>query len=167
MKKEKIIIFFILFFSHLSYSLEIYRPENYGEMNTIPCFLEITDTEGNDATSSIISISYSWYNELQNNPKRHHKYFEGCFLGGTVIHLQMKKGTYHISIYTPVDKQGSYKNISNNDWKSNTFVYTVDSPALKVIFISPTANENGFYSGAWHIDYKAPKFYIYTKPYRN
>ena len=148
------------------FALEIYRPENYGDMNTIPCFLHIEDLDGNSAEDSIISLSYSWYYELQNKPRRHHKYFKGCFLGGTVLHLTMKKGTYRITVYTPEENQGTYSSRLPFEWKSNTFIYTVGSPALKVIFVSPTADENGLYNGGWFIDYKAPKFYIYTKPHK-
>ena len=143
--------------------MEIYRPENFGNMNTIPCLLKVTDLQGNDASSSIISLSFSWYYDMRWN----HRYFNGCFTGGTVVHLNMKAGTYKISVYTPLSMQDSYAGVvGDGDWLSDDFIYKVGSPALKVIFVSPVANDNGFYVGKWHIDYKAPKFYKYTKPLR-
>ena len=45
---------------------------------------------------------------------------------------------------------------------SNTFYYDTNNPT-KVIFVMPTADENGFYDGGWYIDYKAPKFFKFTK----
>ncbi len=147
-------------------ALEIYRPENHGSMNEIPCSLIITDMEGNDATASIISLTYSWYYDMRSTPHWSHTYFDGCFTGGVVLHLEMKQGTYRISVKTAPEKQLRSTASNTEEWTSNEFIYQVGAPALKVIFISPVANENGFYTGEWHIDYKAPKFYIYTKPYR-
>ena len=82
------------------------------------------------------------------------------------MHLLLKKGSYKISFYTPKEKisaQGLSKELLKKDWNSNTFLYDTENPA-KVIFVSPTANENGFYDGGWHIDHKAPKFFRFTKP---
>ena len=76
----------------------------------------------------------------------------------------MKRGTYKISVYTPVKDQAEYALLTGQEWTSNEFIYKTGSPALNVIFVCPLANDNGFYSGGWHIDYRAPKFYIYTKP---
>ena len=50
--------------------------------------------------------------------------------------------------------------------QSTTFEYNSTENPAKVIFVSPTANENGFYDGGWHIDHKAPKFFRFTKPER-
>lgn len=144
------------------YALEIYRPENFGDMNDIPCYLRITDMDGNDATDCIKGISHSWYYDV----RLLHRYYEGCLTGGSVVHLSMKEGTYKIYVYTPKDKQSEYDDLTG-DWKSNEFIYKVGSPALNVIFISPTADDNGFYNGGWHVDYKAPKYFKYTKPYLN
>ena len=194
-------------------ALEIYRPENYGALNTIPCLLRVTDLDGNDASAQIAHLSYNWYYELplpnwSRQPKTLNRYFNGCFTGGVVLHLLMKPGKYLISVYTPVDKQQDYAIAENHastaesagtaaeastsatvgnvptadasgrragaavisdvdtaprEWRSNTFAYdTAHKP--RVIFVSPTANDNGFFNGGWHIDYKAPQFYQYTKP---
>ncbi len=158
-------LFTVQFFSAQASALEIYRPENFGNMNIVPCMIRVTDMDGNDASSSIISISYSWYYEINKKKgKWLHRYWNGCFTGGTVVHLDMKSGSYKISVYTPVKDQSEYASLTRQDWISNEFVYKTGSPALNVIFVSPVANDNGFYTGAWHIDYRAPKFYIYTKP---
>ena len=52
-------LFTVQFFSAQASALEIYRPENFGNMNIVPCMIRVTDMDGNDASSSIISISYS------------------------------------------------------------------------------------------------------------
>ena len=38
-------------------------------------------------------------------------------------------------------------------WESNVFEYNTENPT-KVIFVTPTRNDNGFYNGGWIIDYK-------------
>ena len=158
-------LFCLQFFCRQASALEIYRPENFGNMNIVPCMIRVTDMDGNDASSSIISISYSWYYEINKKKgKWLHRYWDGCFSGGTVVHLDMKRGTYKISVYTPVKDQAEYALLTGQEWTSNEFIYKTGSPALNVIFVCPLANDNGFYSGGWHIDYRAPKFYIYTKP---
>lgn len=164
--KKIVMLISTIFISTLAFSLEIYRPSNYGTMDDIPCLLKITDTEGNDAWDKIISISYSWYNDMRNTPHWSHTYYNGCFTGGCVIHLEMQKGTYLISVCTPPEHQRNYLPDHPEEWQSNTFKYTVGAPALKVIFVNPTANQNGFYNGGWHVDYRAPKYYKYTKPLR-
>ena len=79
------------------------------------------------------------------------------------IHLNLKPGKYNFSVYTPKEEQ-FYSTIPNkNQWESNIFSYSTENP-LKVIFVYPEANENGFYTGRWKIDYKAPKFWKFTKP---
>lgn len=167
-KKIKLILstFFYIIASFSVHALEIYRPSNYGTMDEIPCMLKITDADGNDAWDKIISINYSWYNDMITKPHWTHTYYDGCFRGGAVIHLEMQKGTYNISVFTPVEHQRNYLPEHDHEWQSNTFVYTVGVPALKVVFINPTANQNGFYNGGWHVDYRAPRYYKYTKPFR-
>ena len=165
-KKFKITFCIFIFLNLQIHSLEIYRPSNFSLMDEIPCLLKITDTEGNDAWDKIISINYSWYNDMITNPHWTHTYYNGCFTGGAVIHLQMQAGVYKISVSTPQNHQRDYLPENTDEWISNEFIYKTGSPALKVIFVSPTANQNGFYTGGWHIDYRAPKYFIYTKPYR-
>lgn len=85
------------------------------------------------------------------------------------MHLLLKKGRYKISFCTPKEKifaQGLSQKLFEKDWSSNIFLYDTENPA-KVIFVSPTANENGFYNGSWHIDHKAPEFFKFTKPERD
>ena len=46
-----------------------------------------------------------------------------------------------------------------------------DANLLRVIFVSPVADENWFYKPRWHIDYRAPSYLRnrdpqFTKPYR-
>lgn len=166
MSVKKIFCVLAMICSGLVFSLEIYRPENYGHMNDIPCLLRITDMDGNDAWDRIISLDQSWYYDMQTKPHWTHKYYRGSFRGGAVLHLNMQEGTYLISVYTPVDLQDGMTLQNDGEWTSNTFVYKTGAPALKVIFISPTANQNGFYTGGWHVDYRAPKYFKYTKPYR-
>ena len=158
-------------------ALEIYRPENHGALNTIPCLIRVTDEDGADASDRIRHISYNWYYEMplpnwSRQPKMLNRYFNGCFTGGVVVHLLMQPGRYLISVTTPVEKQQDYVIAERHSdaavpraWVSNTFLYdTAHRP--NVVFVSPTANDNGFFNGGWHIDYRAPRYYRFTKPYR-
>ncbi|MCR5724530.1 MAG: hypothetical protein K6G80_05525 [Treponema sp.] len=160
------------------FSLEIYRPENYGELNGIPCLISVTDESGADAASKIRHMSYNWYYELprpafSRQPKKLHGYFTGCFSGGAVVHLLLEPGVYNISVYTPVDRQQDYAKShagleAGKAWTSNTFVYDTRAPfpagKPRVIWVEPVADENGFFNGRWQIGVPAPKFYRYTKP---
>ena len=152
------------------FALQIYRPENKGALNSVPCLIRITDMDGNDASQSITHISYNWYYELRplnwrGEPHFLNTYFDGCFSGGVIVHLLTKPGKYLVSVYTPVEKQQGLLAGEKREWLSNTFTYDT-SHAPKVIFVSPTANDNGFFNGGWHIDWRAPKFFQYTKPFR-
>ena len=89
------------------------------------------------------------------------------------MHLKLKKGRYKISLYTPVDQQNNfvypesgeeartalqsgvveYSQPQTFQWESNVFEYNTENPT-KVIFVTPTRNDNGFYNGGWVIDYK-------------
>ncbi len=142
--------------------LEIYRPQNSANINDIPCLVRITDANGNDASDCVNGMTLSYYNEL-NQKHWNHPYWNGGFTGGSVIHLNIKKGIYKISVYTPKKYQGKFDNLTEGDWESNEFLYDTEAPALHVIFVSPVVNDNGFFTGRWHIDYKAPKFFKYTK----
>ena len=75
---------------------------------------------------------------------------------GMAMHLNIAPGKYRFSVYTPKKDTFWVKTENTGDWTSNTFEYDTSNP-LKVIFVWPTVNENGFYSGGWHIDYKAPE----------
>lgn len=170
-RKALFFLFMLVLTWHKLYALEIYRPENFGSLNDIPCLLSVQDLDGHDASESIIHLSYSWYYELRDldwrgEPKVLHTYFDGCFTGGAVLHLLLKPGTYRISVYTPRDYQVNWPEGSaapKTQWQSNTFIYKTGTQ-LKVIFVSPVANQNGFFNGNWHISHRAPKFYKYTKP---
>ena len=165
MKKLFVLLAFAFAVVNL-YALEIYRPENYGALNEVPCLLRIVDSEGNDAAEQIKDISFSWFYDMQHKHRWIHRYYRGCFTGGTIVHLDMKPGIYRISVYTPAEMQDIYtsENENGGDWKSNEFVYDTSAPALKVIFVSPTANDDGFYNGGWQVSHRAPSYYLYTKP---
>ena len=159
----------LLLFSLLPlHALELYRPENRGDMNDVPCLIKITDMEGNDAWDSITALSYSWHYDIHTNLWQEkclcHAYWKGCFTGGCVVHLGLKSGKYRISVYTPKESQLDYERLTGEDWQSNEFVYDTERKELKVIFISPTADDSGVYDGGWHVDHIAPAYYRGTKP---
>lgn len=157
---------------HDKTSLIIYRPDNVGVLNDIRCFLRIQDEAGQDITydTSRITATYEW----MSTPDIIHKYKHTYFLsGGMAMHLKLKKGHYKISLYTPVDQQNNfvypesgeeartalqsgvveYSQPQTFQWESNVFEYNTENPT-KVIFVTPTRNDNGFYNGGWVIDYK-------------
>ncbi len=144
---------------HDKTSLIIYRPDNVGVLNDIRCFLRLEDEEGNDVTytTTTVTATYEWVSipDRANNYKK--KYY---LSGGMAMHLKLKKGRYKISLYTPVDQQNNFTYAEADakpfQWESNVFEYNTENPT-KVIFVTPTRNDNGFYNGGWKIDYRAPK----------
>ena len=143
------------------WSLIIYRPENNGDMNTVRCWLKLEDAEtGEDVTYTKAKATYEWV----SIPNVKNKYSKAYFLsGGMAMHLILAPGKYKISVCTPKDRTDFFECENTGDWQSNVFEYDTANPT-NVIFVVPTANENGFYNGGWHIDYRAPKFYKFTKP---
>lgn len=165
---------------HNSWSLIIYRPENNYEMNDVRCWLKAEDAEtGEDVTYSKIKAKYEWVansTKFQKNPKslsdifipdfnsQLYEYKRTYFLsGGMAMHLNLQKGKYKFTVYTPKDKTNLFETPNKEDWISNEFYYNTENPA-KVIWVIPTANDNGFYTGGWYIDYHAPTWYKFTKP---
>ena len=141
---------------HDKTSLIIYRPDNTGVLNDIRCFLRLEDENGKDVTcdTSIVTAIYEWV----SIPDRANKYKKKYYLsGGMAMHLKLKKGRYKISLYTPVDQQNNFTYAEADakpfQWESNVFEYNTENPT-KVIFVTPTRNDNGFYNGGWIIDYR-------------
>ena len=141
---------------HDKTSLIIYRPDNIGVLNDIRCFLRIQDEAGQDITydSSRITATYEWMSTPDIIRNYKHTYF---LSGGMAMHLKLKKGRYKISLYTPLDQQNNFTYAEADakplQWESNVFEYDTENPT-KVIFVTPTRNDNGFYNGGWVIDYK-------------
>ena len=139
---------------HDKTSLIIYRPDNLGVLNDIRCFLRLQDEQGNDVTYTACTATYEWVSipDRANNYKK--KYY---LSGGMAMHLKLKKGRYKISLYTPIDQQNNFTYAESDakpfQWESNVFEYNTENPT-KVIFVTPTHNDNGFYNGGWIIDYK-------------
>ena len=142
---------------HDKTSLIIYRPDNVGVLNDIRCFLRLEDENGNDVTYSATTVTatYEWMSTPDIIRNYKHTYF---LSGGMAMHLKLKKGRYKISLYTPTDQQNNFVYAEADakpfQWESNVFEYNTENPT-KVIFVTPTRNDNGFYKGGWVIDYRA------------
>lgn len=151
---------------HNPWSLIIYRPENYGDMNDVRCWIKIEDAEtGEDITynTNRIKATYEWTSNTIKKPQLY-RYKRTYYLsGGMAMHLNLRPGKYRFSVFTPKDDTLLVETPNKNDWISNEFYYDTENPA-KVIWVIPTANDNGFYKGGWVIDYHSPNFYKYTKP---
>lgn len=162
------------------WTLIIYRPENSGTMNDVRCFLQILNAQTDeDVTLTCAKIGYQYIPDLPDSKKVDPKsiaymftrtkiplytYKKTPFLsGGMAMYLYIKSGKYKFSVSTPKEKTNDFITENDGDWTSNVFYYDTENPT-NVIFVSPTANENGFYNGGWFIDYKAPEFYKFTKP---
>lgn len=159
-RKILLAFIFILFTSQL-HALIIYRPVNNGDMNDVKCYLRILDEEDNDVTYTAARIFYAWIDQ----PHVYYAYKKNYYLmGGIAMHVYLKPGKYKISVYTPKEAQNGFVCENNETWESNTFYYNTENK-LNVLFLSPTANDNYFYNGGWHLDFKAPKFRYYTVPY--
>lgn len=148
---------------HNPWELIIYRPENKTDFNYISCYVKIEDEKGNDVSKTKVKASYEW----ASIPDKVNYYKKTLYLdGGMAMHLNLKKGRYRFSVYTPRDKYAGFDftgGIENQGtWESNVFEYDTENPA-KVIFVTPVVNDNGFYSGAWWIDWKAPKYFKWTQ----
>ena len=156
-------------------TLIIYRPENYWDMNEIRCWLKLEDEEGNDVTYTAAKAAYEWPSYKYWDTKKTNRTLPQTFdqqqpdsisskktynpSGGMAMHLNLKKGKYKISVYTPADKQNNFTYSDGSrafEWTSNVFEYDTENPT-NVIFVTATKNDNGFYNGGWIIDYKAPK----------
>jgi len=141
---------------HDKTSLIIYRPDNVGVLNDIRCFLRLEDENGKNVThdTNTVTATYEWVSipDRANNYKK--KYY---LSGGMAMHLKLKKGRYKISLYTPMDQQNNFVYAEADtkpfQWESNVFEYNTENPT-RVIFVTPTRNDNGFYNGGWIIDYR-------------
>lgn len=140
---------------HDKTSLIIYRPDNIGVLNDIRCYLRLQDENGKDVTYTACTATYEWMSTHDIIRNYKHTYF---LSGGMAMHLKLKKGRYKISFYTPKDAQNNFiypkEDTKPFQWESNVFEYNTENPA-KVIFLTPTRNDNGFYNGGWIIDYKS------------
>ena len=141
---------------HNPWELIIYRPDTKGEINDIRCWIKLEDAEtGEDVTYTKAKATYEWV----SIPDVINQYKKTYYLsGGMAIHLNLKPGKYKISFYTPSDQIQYFECENKNTWSSNVFLYNTDNPT-KVLFLSPTVNENGFYNGGWFLDYKAPYYH--------
>ena len=141
------------------FPLTIYRPSNTEDIDSIRCWLKIEDENGNDVTYTCAYASYAWI----DTPNARHEYERTYFLqGGMAMHLSLKPGKYRITVYTPLEHLKGFSSQWTKNWESNTFEYSTENPC-NVIFVRPQRNDNGFYSEGWYIDYRAPKFYRWTK----
>ena len=140
---------------HDKTSLIIYRPDNVGVLNDIRCFLRLEDKNGNDVTYTACTATYEWMSTPDIIRNYKHTYF---LSGGMAMHLKLKKGRYKISLYTPTDQQNNFTYAEADakpfQWESNVFEYNTENPT-KVIFVTPTRNDNGFYNGGWSIDFRS------------
>lgn len=144
------------------FPLTIYRPVNTEDINEIRCWVKVEDMDGKEVTYTDCYASYAWI----DTPNVRHHYQKTYYLsGGMAMHMTLKKGRYRISVYTPTDHLTGLHPLDSKMWKSNVFEYNTENP-LNVLFVSPTANDNGFYNGGWWLDYRAPEFWIWTKPHR-
>ena len=163
-----------------SWNLIIYRPDNSEILNDVRCWLKLEDAEtGEDVTYTKAKANYEFVADRKKAPVLDttsiskmfkytgeapaYSYKKTYYLsGGMAMHLLIQKGKYKITVYTPKDHASFFPTTNKADWISNVFEYDTENPT-KVIFVSPTVNDNGFYNGGWHIDYKAPQFWKVTK----
>lgn len=146
---------------HNPWSLIIYRSENSSEINDIRCYFTARDYDtGEDVTYTKIKASYAWV----SSPKIRHRYQKRYYLsGGMCMHLNIRPGRYIFSFKTEPKDVFNFECENKGDWISNEFYYDTENPA-KVIWVIPTANENGFYNGGWVISGHAPDYWKLTKP---
>ena len=145
---------------HNPWSLIIYRSENDSRLNNVRCYVHITDEEGNEVLGTKAKAFYEWVNDKG----KYYGYKKQPFLtGGMALHLNLKKGKYKISVYSPESELEFFEGEAKGEWSSNEFLYDTENP-LKVMFVYPDADENGFYSGKWYVSYKAPLWHKFTRP---
>lgn len=161
----------------LPWNLILYRPENSQGLNDVRCWVKILDAETKEeVTYSKISATYEWVSltkkihadrsELWGMLAPHNTavawpYQRTYYLsGGMAMHLRLPEGKYLISVSTPADQRGFFEFETENKgtWNSNEYYYDTDYPAT-VLFVTPTANDNGFYNGGWVVSFEAPKWF--------
>ena len=141
------------------WELIIYRSENTTDINDIRCYLKITDEEGNDVTYSSCKATYEWVtikDRINNYQKSYY------LTGGMAMHLNIKKGRYYISFSTKAEDLEYSDITARNEWNSNELFYDTDK-SVKVLFVYPEEDDNGFYKGSWKVSYTAPRFYHHTR----
>lgn len=162
------------------WSLIIYRPENNDDMNIVRCWVTLEDAlTGEDVTYTKAKAKYEFIADNRTRPLFDSTHFSKMFRntgrnltdykksyylsGGMAMHLNLQPGKYRISVRTPKADAVYVPTENKGDWISNVFEYDTQNPT-NVIFVSPTANEDGFYNGGWWIDYRAAKFWKITIP---
>ena len=170
-----LILFFPLSLFSFANELIIYRPQNSENINEVRCWIKIEDENGNDVTYSQATAAYAW----MDRPNELHRYQKSFYLsGGMACHLYLNTRNgekYRISVYTPKDHVENFPiaETLKTDWDSSVFEYdsskvenSVDKRynPLKVIFVAPMANDNGFYEPHWDIHSRAPKYFRFRDP---
>lgn len=171
---------FLLAASAFSEELVVYRPQNSADINAVRCWIRVEDMDGNDVTYKNARAAFAY----MDRPDELSWYRRSFYLeGGMACHLYLDPGTYRISVYTPKSHVECFSlpERLRTDWDSDSFVYDSgiiensvdkdDANLLRVIFVSPVADENWFYKPRWHVDYRAPSYLRnrdpqFTKPYR-
>ena len=171
---------FLLAAAAFSEELVVYRPQNSADINAVRCWIRVEDMDGNDVTYKNARASFAY----MNRPDELSWYRRSFYLeGGMACHLYLDPGKYRISVYTPKSHVECFSlpERLRTDWDSDSFVYDSgiiensvdkdDANLLRVIFVSPVADENWFYKPRWHVDYRAPSYLRnrdpqFTKPYR-
>lgn len=130
-----------------SWELIIYRPENSSHLLNERLWFRAEDEKGQDVTYEKIKATYEWTSISDKANYYQKRYYLDM---GMAMHLLIQKGKYRFYFYT--DKS-----------ESNGYEYDTENPA-KVLFVYPSANDNGFYDGGWIVDYKAPAWFKFAKP---
>lgn len=159
--------------------LIVYRPQNSADINAVRCWVRIEDMDGNDVTHTAARAAYAY----MDRPRELSWYRRSFYIeGGMACHLYLNRGRYRISVFTPKSHVSDFPlpERLRADWDSDVFVYDSDivrnsvgegANILRVIFVSPTANGDGFYEPHWKVDYRAPVYLRdreprFTKPGR-
>ena len=181
-KKNKVFIILIIFisigFAYLSATLNLNGTVGFNA-NTFDVHFDNIEIVSEDVTYTKAKANYEFVADRKKAPVLDttsiskmfkytgeapaYNYKKTYYLsGGMAMHLLIQKGKYKIIVYTPKDHASFFPTTNKDDWISNVFEYDTENPT-KVIFVSPTVNDNGFYNGGWHIGYKAPQFWKVTK----
>lgn len=130
-------------------TIEIYRNEDNGRMNVIPCIIRLEKLDGTHRKA----IEPSGYFVLGLEGKREKRADKkgGIFLmGGDHAFLRVVAGKYRIEVYTPPDYQEGYVSNNTETWHSNHLELRISGTKKLILLVEPTTKD-GEYNGGWMI----------------
>jgi len=130
-------------------TIEIFREEDNGRMNMIPCIIDLSKV---DTTKGKETGVLSYFVSGADGKKKNRMNKEGrlFLVGGDHAALKVEEGKYKIGVYTPTEYQGGYVSNNTETWRSNYLTIEFSGGKKFTLSVEPTAKD-GEYDGGWKI----------------